>query len=139
FLNDQVTLFHAIISEDNQWHSFHKVIPANSLKQSSSNKLKFALDGNGVVDFSDVVILCQSAEHAQQYLHPCPCLHPLKDRQLAGEGTVDDPELISWVEFWRGRGEVDQAVFLTRPNAGDYGIGHYGRPLAVEQDAGNPR
>ena len=60
FLNDQVTLFHAIISEDNQWHSFHKVIPANSLKQSSSNKLKFALDGNGVVDFSDVVILCQA-------------------------------------------------------------------------------
>ena len=59
FLNDQVTLFHAIISVDNQWHSFHKVVPANSLKQSS-NKLDFALDGNGVVDFSDVVILCQA-------------------------------------------------------------------------------
>ena len=46
---------------DDGLHSWHEIIPAGALK-AEGNQLVFAVTGEGIVRFSDVVILYTSSE-----------------------------------------------------------------------------
>lgn len=61
FLNGQTTEFHGIVSGGG-FFAMHEVVSANVLNQNN-NTIQFALDNsvpnNRVIDFGDVVLLCQ--------------------------------------------------------------------------------
>jgi hypothetical protein len=61
FLNGQTTEYHGIFG-DGGFFSMHEVVTANVLNQNN-NTIQFALDNsvpnNRVIDFGDVVLLCQ--------------------------------------------------------------------------------